>query len=828
MAELQMENATQGSGGAYKGVADLVSASDLTKRRKQLQDIRWSDSRDWALNRAFLVGNQWAFYNRTNATVQTLPTDDGDKPRYIVRLVSNQILPGVMAYIAMLTKTKPVIYATPDSPSYADRKAAEMGERLYEYWWNEFGLTSKLQLALMHTTLSKGYWKITWDKDAGKPMRFTISPEDSRPIVNDRLRELFIEELQRSNIDPRQFEKTVYLGDIKVEVMRGEDVWLSPGAKCPEEAEYAICRHQMTPEQIAVKYNKKVQPDGLPTEDSETFTFGQIKLDKKVNNLIKTVYVAYFKPSKAQPRGRVVVWCENPETILADGPWDYPFNDLPLVQFPGQGDDDRALVSDARPIQKELNRTLSQLVMHKNLTINPQMLAPVNALQSKLTSEPGAVFKYNPIANMKPEWREIPNLPSGVFNILEDIQGRLDRLFNLQAVSRGDVPPNVEAGVAIDLLQEAAVDQVAPLIQRMEESLARAGMMLVKLAQVYYIEPRLLKIKGPAGSNQVYHFLNSDLQGGFSFKAEAGSGLPRTRAGRMARIEQLIGMGVMSPQQAARELDLADMRTVTSQMAADEDHANREHDKMLHNLPLNPAAFQQWAALIAQGQNPLDGTQIQDQLQAQTLIEHAAVIPTTYENHAVHYEVHTQYMKTTEWETLPQQIQARYLMHVDLTYQAMQAIPPQIQGEPVKTTLHLQGTVGPTAAAGILRSSGIPVDPQTMTEQALVTNVYDSLDKPDAESAGNDPLDPMEQFLTMQQSQDAHNVAQAEAVAKVMLAHQRVSQAQENQAQAAQTHAQKLQHAQEKHDQAQQHAGATNKVKLAKLRQPAPKQGGGQ
>jgi hypothetical protein len=74
----------------------------------------------------------------------------------------------------------------------------------------------------------------------------------------------------------------------------------------------------------------------------------------------------------------------------------------------------------------------------------------------------------------------------------------------------------------------------------MEGALVRAGMLMVKLAQKHYIEPRLMKIKGSNGSTQVQKFMNSDLEGGFGLHAEAGSGLPRTRAGKQARIEFML------------------------------------------------------------------------------------------------------------------------------------------------------------------------------------------------------------------------------------------------------------------------------------------------
>lgn len=763
----------------YQSPADLKTADDLTRRRKQLQDGRRDDTKDWALNRAFFNNNQWAFYNKINGRVESLPSEDGEKPRYIVRLVSNQILPGVMAYVAMLTKTKPTIYATPDSSDNSDRKAAEMGERLFEYWWHEMSLEDRLQKALYHSTLSKGYWKISWDPHAGKPMRFTINPNDGQPIVNERLRDLFIAELRKAGLPADAFDQQVSLGDIRVEVMKGEDVWLSPGATSPEDASYAICRHTMTPEEVYTRYGKKVEPDARSDDsDDAAMMFGQVRVEAKPVNMMKNVFVGYFKPTRSQPKGRYVVWMESPSLILVDEPWSLPFQELPLIGWPGQGYADTPVVTAARPLQKELNRTLSQIVMHKNLTVKPQLIYPTGSLLGKLTAEPGVGIAYQPVAGLKPEWRDMPALPAYVFEHLSGIQQRLDRLFNLQAVSRGDLPNSqVEAGVAIDLLQEAAVDQVVPVIKRLEHCLADAGMMMAKLAQTYYIEPRLLKIKGPSGSNQVHHFMAADLQGGFTFHAEAGSGIPRTRAGRLMRIEKLIQLGVMSPQAAAKEMDLADMRSVTDGMAQDEDHALREHDKILNGIPTNMQAYQSYMSALQQGFNPETGEPLQQQAEMQMLVQKAQIMPTPYENVGIHLEVHRKYLTSGEFETLPEPVQALYLMHYQLTQQQAASQTPQVQPQPIRTSLQLKGTVGPTAAAEILRNSGVSgATPEVMAEQPLETEVYDSVDKMDQGSAGNNPLDQIEQAVALQQADDLHQVKMAEATAKAGLAVKRVAQ----------------------------------------------------
>jgi hypothetical protein len=65
-------------------------------------------------------------------------------------------------------------------------------------------------------------------------------------------------------------------------------------------------------------------------------------------------------------------------------------------------------------------------------------------------------------------------------------------MFGLTEVSEGQLPPNLEAANAIDLLQEMASDRFAPAIIDNEHALSRGGHFLLALAQQYYDEPRLM------------------------------------------------------------------------------------------------------------------------------------------------------------------------------------------------------------------------------------------------------------------------------------------------------------------------------------------------
>lgn len=765
-----------------KSLSQLKGAEDLCRKLESLKRGRQMLEQQWKLNLAFYKGKQYSFFNKSSRRIESLPVDDGEKPRYRIRLVSNQILTGSQSLLSKLTKTKPQLWATPTSGSDADVKAAQVATKLLEYWWYDFSLDDVLEEALLWSIIAgQGYWKITWDPHAGKQMKFLLDPQ-GQPIVDESLKDLFKAELAQSGVQPQ--EKVVYMGDVRVEAMSPFDVYLDPTAKVFRDAKYAFCTHSLDPDTIKTRWGVDIKPDAISTSPDSSLPFGNAEDAGDPN--VKEVIYGYFLPSAALPQGRYVVFTDKPYQILEDGPWPYPYNELPLVKFPGTRVPgavyDSSVVEHAIPLQKELNRTLSQIVEYKNLTIKPRVWAPTGSLRTRITNEAGAIYEFNPVAGMKPEVEQLPAMPPYVFEHLQEISARLNSVFSLTEVTEGKLPPNLEAGIAIDLLQEMATDRIEPTIKLIERAMARAGGQMLQLAQQFYIEPRDLKIVGSGGGVRVQKFKGADLSGA-SVRVDVGSGLPRTRAGRQARIERLIELQVIQPTEAMKHLELADMKSYTEKWASAEDRAYREHEKLNSNQPLNPAALQSAQQAVQQGLNPETGQPLQSPEEGQQEMHKASLEPMISDNHQTHLDIHGSFMETLEFEGLPLEIQESYTTHYQLHWELMLQMRPKPAPVAPRVNLQIKSTTGPTGQSKMLQAAGVDVSPTEASELPLESWVSDSVDKPDAEQEGNNHFQELEashqaveQTNQQQEQTNQQQHKSREAAAKADLAEKKLKQ----------------------------------------------------
>lgn len=739
------------------------TAGDLHKQLDTLKRARSRMENQWRVNLSFYKGQQWIFHNPVTGSLENLPTMDGEKPRFRVRITSNHILRASSSLLALLTKSKPVIYAIPSSTDASAQKSAELSESLVEYWWDQFKLQDKMHEALLWGIVAgQGYWKINWNSNCGSPMEVVKNPETGELITDPQQKQLLMEAAQQVGYPEDKLVSQIYTGDIDIQVLAPFQVYLDPNASVIHEAKFAFCQHGLTPEEVKNQFGIECEPDSAPMNYEALSSFMSTG---KPDKTLVMVNFYYLPPCKADPKGRYAVWTKTGQDkkgtaiqqFLYDGAWPYPFQQLPLVKFPGirvPGQIyDASIVEQAIPLQKNFNKTLSQVVEHTTLMVKPQILAPKGSLRKRLTNEPGAVVDYYPIAGQKPEAIPIPSIPTYVERHLDRIRADMDDLFMLPRVQQGSVPPNVEAAAAIDLLQETATDALAPIIKTLEDSIADAGQMMLGLAREYYTDPRLVQITGNNGSGQIRSFRGSEIDAGVSVRAETGSGLPRTRAAKQQRIMSLIQAGAIDIRKAWRYFDSADLRGLGAVFEANQTVARREYDLISSNQPTNIVAARDAvkAIQIPGAPNPQTGKPFQSQDEIVDYLRQESLQPLVNEDYQTHIEEHSMQMNGIEFMSLQPQSQDDLTLHFNLTYQKWLSIQKashdlEATKKGVNLNYQIKGTTGPTAATQILSDVGVDgITPEIMSEKPLLTWESDSLDDPNppGASAGNVPdVDP--------------------------------------------------------------------------------------
>lgn len=727
--------------GPLRSVGQLKTAADLSRKMDSLRSARQRRERDWKLNVAFYNGNQYSYWNPGSKRIENLPVEDGEKPRYRVRIVSNQISLGVQSLVSKVIRTKPIWGGTPAQPGDKAVKAAQFSEDLLGWWWRTLDMAAKYEEAILWSLLAdNGYWKLSWDPFAAKEMRFMLGP-DGLPIVDAAMKAEFRAQLEQAGIDPRIMETVAYMGDVKVEVMSPFDIYLDPTAKSAHEAKWVICAHHLEPDEIKARWGKDVRPDKVSASPDDVLPASNSEGGS--DPTVKTVYVLYHKKTASVPNGRYTVFIEDPDEIFLDQEWPEAFpNELPIVQFRGirvpGSTTNSSVVTQARPLQKQLNRLLSQITEYTNLVIKPRIWAPVNSLRERITTEPGAVYQYTPVGNFRPEIEQLPTIPPYVFEFLNDLGQRIRDTFGLTEVTEGGLPPNLEAADAIDLLQEMAIDRIAPSILANEVSLARAGQFLLHVAQKLYEEPRLMTVMGLGGVASVREFSKADFAADVTVHVEAGSSMPRTRAARRKQIERFMELGLIDARSAWKHYDIADVKDLAVQFAADEDHALREHDKLIKGQPLNPEAMNRMLQeLQTTGLNPETQEPLQSPEEIQYLLQKASLEPGPADTEEVHAEKHRRFITSQEFESHSPEVRQRFLMHYELTLAKLASRVATAEPEAPRVSLQLKGAVTPTAESAILRASGVDVNSETLTsEPPMETWVADSVDKPDADARG--------------------------------------------------------------------------------------------
>jgi hypothetical protein len=561
-----------------------------------MHTARLTLERKWLVNLSFYYGNQWVVWGPVVQNSRRLE-DPKNAPPWRVRLTVNKIQPYVRREMARLSSAKPRGHVLPASQDENDRHAARTAISVLDYLHEELDVDAAHDLADWWVSIvGSAFYKVRWTED--------IDPETRKP------------------------------GILKLDVIRPFDIYVPDLEETRIKEQEYLCQAQaMRVAEIAEIWGVDVTPDEYTSEIDQKVRSQMSVFSGEKGEDWAVVKEFWIKPCRRYPNGLVLATAngkllpyktEDPEEQLLQGElgeeaptlgetdfnvlneegmagtdlndakyektsanvpagtieWPFGHGRLPFVPRGHTKSGrfyDSSFVDQLISLQREYNRSRSQVVENKNLTSRPQWAVPLGSVdRADLTTEPGAVIFYSP-GFASPEPIKTPQLPNYVIEHIKLTAQEMDEIASQNEVSKGNVPPNVEAATAIAYLQEKDESAVAYAVRSKERAIQEIGQQLLKLVREFWDEERLIRV---VGRNDVFNamtFVGSDLRENTDYRVIPGSGLPRSKAAQEAKIMEMAQSGMLPVANALKLLDMPDIAAVVADVEVDVIEADKEN-----------------------------------------------------------------------------------------------------------------------------------------------------------------------------------------------------------------------------------------------------------
>lgn len=271
---------------------------------------------------------------------------------------------------------------------------------------------------------------------------------------------------------------------------------------------------------------------------------------------------------------------------------------------------------------------------------------------------------------------------------------------NTYDLFRGERPPNVSSGYAMQILTERAQARFAHVYANYEVAYARLGTVLFLLFRNHAPATVYVKLRGEDDRWAVRALQRADLRGGIDIHVESGSARPKSSLEKKAAAEQTISMQLVDltdPDVRFKLLNLYGVPELMASTKADDEQIRREH-----------AIYLAWCTAVTDPQTGLPHEGLgPEQLMLPVLVD------ALLDDHALHARRHRIFQLSPEFLSTPDWCrqafrEGHYLEHLyeeqmDVMQQAQVGAPPAPPGPPGAGQPPGQGG---GAAAGPARAQG--------------------------------------------------------------------------------------------------------------------------
>lgn len=332
---------------------------------------------------------------------------------------------------------------------------------------------------------------------------------------------------------------------------------------------------------------KKVIEDSKDLQQDKKYSIGRVITIDTVK-----VYEGWHLAPNKDECGRHCI-CVNKGTLLDEEyePSDFPFVFLWSSLNPN-GFYKQSLIEQMRPLQSELNKISQRIQESADLLATTWICIEDGSVEEEhLTNMPATILKYR--QGTSPPSVIAPQVMSGqVFEYQNSIYQRMYEISGVSQLSASaKKPAEIESGKAMRTLTDIEAGRFSPLAKMYENAIGveLAYRIMTCAAEAYEDEMEVKSIYDAKNFVETIDWKEICEIDKFVIKAYPVNFLSETPSGKIADLEQLIGMGLISdPKIAAMYLDFPDMENLNDIESASVENTDRIIDAALYESEYYP------------------------------------------------------------------------------------------------------------------------------------------------------------------------------------------------------------------------------------------------
>lgn len=655
-------------------------ASFVENQYTACKNARAPFERQWYLNLAFIAGRQYVSpieipghgFRLTSAKV----------PPWRVRIVINKIRTAVRTECAKLTASKPIPTVVPSTNEDEDFSAAVVAETILKAKFaNAQFMETYRSWVWWGVATGSSYLKTYWDASAKDYESMTLPKPPTMPD-GSAIPDEIIDKVQgmRQHLDT----PIPAVGKICFERINPFHLYVPDLlAERLEDQPYIIQVMTRSPDWVERTFGFKPTPD---SRASNTIMDSATVIAKGSEEHLDACIVKemWIKPGSHPdfPEGGVLTVI-NSRVVQNVMKWPCPFPEFPFYKYrgiPTGGFYDDSVVVDLIPIQKEYNRTKSQMIEIKNTVGKPKLVYQQGSINPrKISSEPGASVAYQ-AGYQPPIVMPGAEVPQSMGVELDRLTADFDDISGQHEITRGSSPSGVTSGTAIAFLEEQDNTKLAYQVAGIETATEMFGRHYLQYVTQYWDDDRVVKVTGKNNMYEAIHWKKGALRGNTDVRVQSGSALPYSKAAKQAFITEMMQNGFIEPQVGLEILDMGGFEKAMEEFLVDKRQAMRENLK-LADAPEKIIKILMSPAPGPNGESPMEvlnqadpaGKPLQMNGDGTPFQAQPPVPVNSWDNHEAHVQWHNQFRKSQEFEALPEANKQAFELHVQLHQMALTA-----------------------------------------------------------------------------------------------------------------------------------------------------------